>query len=153
MLDAADSRSDRRGDARCSDRVCCDPRDSVAAGLIHNGAQLDLAEPAALAAGVNVALGTDAGIIGHGTNLRELALLVEFGLTPMQAILAGTSGAAALCGIADEVGTIEPGKRADLVATALNPLTQIGALADAGAIQLVVQAGQVHLSTTETDAG
>jgi imidazolonepropionase-like amidohydrolase len=111
---------------------------------------------AALAAGVNVALGTDAGIIEHGTNLRELALLVEFGLTPMQAIVAGTSAAARMCGIGDEVGTIEPGRRADLVATALNPLTQIGALADAGAIQLVVQAGQVHLSTlapetTETE--
>ena len=102
---------------------------------------------AALAAGVNVALGTDAGIVEHGTNLRELALLVEFGLTPMQAIIAGTSAAARMCGISDEVGTIEPGRRADLVATALNPVTQIGALADAGAIQLVVQAGQVHLST------
>jgi imidazolonepropionase-like amidohydrolase len=108
---------------------------------------------AALAAGVNVALGTDAGIVGHGTNLRELALLVEFGLTPMQAILAGTSAAATMCGVADVVGTIEPGKRADLVATAIDPLTQIGALANAGAIQLVVQAGQVHLSTTGTDAG
>ena len=111
---------------------------------------------AALAAGVNVALGTDAGIVEHGTNLRELALLVEFGLTPMQAIVAGTSAAARMCGIGDEVGTIEPGRRADLVATALNPMTQIGALADAGAIQLVVQAGQVHLSnlapeTTETE--
>jgi len=111
---------------------------------------------AALAAGVNVALGTDAGIVEHGTNLRELALLVEFGLTPMQAIVAGTSAAARMCGIGDEVGTIEPGRRADLVATALNPVTQIGALADAGAIQLVVQAGQVHLSTlapetTETE--
>ena len=102
---------------------------------------------AALAAGVNVALGTDAGIVEHGTNLRELALLVEFGLTPMQAIVAGTSAAARMCGIGDEAGTIEPGRRADLVATALNPVTQIGALADAGAIQLVVQAGQVHLST------
>ena len=111
---------------------------------------------AALAAGVNVALGTDAGIVEHGTNLRELALLVEFGLTPMQAIVAGTSAAARMCGIGDEAGTIEPGRRADLVATALNPVTQIGALADAGAIQLVVQAGQVHLSTlapetTETE--
>ena len=111
---------------------------------------------AALAAGVNVALGTDAGIVEHGTNLRELALLVEFGLTPMHAIVAGTSAAARMCGISDEVGTIEPGRRADLVATALNPVTQIGALADAGAIQLVVQAGQVHLSTlapetTETE--
>ena len=111
---------------------------------------------AALAAGVNVALGTDAGIVEHGSNLRELALLVEFGLTPMQAIVAGTSAAARMCGIGDEAGTIEPGRRADLVATALNPVTQIGALADAGAIQLVVQAGQVHLSTlapetTETE--
>ncbi|WEO76368.1 amidohydrolase family protein [Cryobacterium sp. SO2] len=102
---------------------------------------------AAIQAGVNVALGTDAGIVEHGSNLRELALLVEFGLTPMQAILAGTSAAARMSGILDEVGTIEVGKRADLVATRLDPLAQIGALADPGAMRLIVQSGRIHLST------
>jgi imidazolonepropionase-like amidohydrolase len=101
----------------------------------------------AIQAGVNVALGTDAGIVEHGTNLRELALLVEFGLTPMQAILAGTSAAARMSGILDEVGTIEPGKRADLVATSLDPIVQIGRLADPGAMRLVVQGGRLHHST------
>jgi len=102
---------------------------------------------AAIRAGVNVALGTDAGIVEHGTNLRELALLVEFGLTPMQAILAGTSSAARMSGILDEVGTIEPGKRADLVATLVDPLAQLNALAEPGAMRLIVQSGRIHSST------
>ena len=102
---------------------------------------------AAIQAGVNVALGTDAGIVEHGQNLRELALLVEFGLSPMQAILAGTSAAARMSGILDEVGTIEPGKRADLVATSLDPILQVGQLASPGAMRLIVQSGRIHSST------
>lgn len=102
---------------------------------------------AAIRAGVNVALGTDAGIVEHGDNLRELALLVEFGLTPMQAIVAGTSAAARMSGILDEVGTIEPGKRADLVATPFDPIRQIERLAAPGALGLIVQSGRIHSST------
>nr|WP_276582583.1 amidohydrolase family protein [Cellulomonas sp. RIT-PI-Y] len=97
---------------------------------------------AALTAGVPVALGTDAGIAPHGTNLTELALLVEHGLTPMAALVAGTSGAARMLGLEDQVGSVVPGLRADLVLTEVDPLTDIAALADPDRIDLVVQDGR-----------
>lgn len=105
---------------------------------------------AAIAGGVTVALGTDAGIVAHGENLRELALLVEYGLTPMQAILAGTANAARMNAIDDEVGTIEVGKRADIVGTAVDPLADIAALATPHAMSLIVQAGVSITNPTET---
>lgn len=66
-------------------------------------------------AGVKVAMGTDCPVAPHGTNLRELELMAEHGFTPAQALVAATSSAAELMGLRDELGTIEPGKRADLV--------------------------------------
>src|SRR5215211_3109849 len=69
----------------------------------------------AVAAGVNVAMGTDSGITPHGDNLEELQLMAENGMTPEQALVATTSSAAELMGLDGELGTIEPGKRADLV--------------------------------------
>ena len=69
----------------------------------------------AVAAGVKVAMGTDSGVTPHGQNLRELSLMVDGGMTPMQAIEATTRSAAELMGLQDELGTLEPGKRADLV--------------------------------------
>ncbi len=76
----------------------------------------------AVAAGVKVAMGTDSGVTPHGQNLRELGLMVDGGMTPMQAIVATTSSAAELMGLDDELGTIEPGKRADLVVMEGDPL-------------------------------
>ncbi len=76
----------------------------------------------AVAAGVKVAMGTDSGVTPHGQNLRELGLMVDGGMTPMQAIVATTSSAAELMGLDDELGTIEPGKRADLVVVEGDPL-------------------------------
>lgn len=98
---------------------------------------------AAISAGVPVALGTDAGIAPHGTNLTELALLVEHGLSPAAAVVAGTSGAARMLGLADQVGAVAPGLRADLVLTDVDPLTSIDALADPRRVRLVVQDGRV----------
>lgn len=66
-------------------------------------------------AGVKVAMGTDCPVAPHGTNLRELALMAENGFTPTQALVAATSSAAELMGLSDELGTLEPGKRADIV--------------------------------------
>jgi len=76
----------------------------------------------AVSAGVKVAMGTDSGVTPHGDNLRELALMVEGGMTPMQAIVATTRSAAELMGLDDELGTLEPGKRADLVIVDGDPL-------------------------------
>ncbi|MDQ1494185.1 MAG: hypothetical protein QOG69_668, partial [Actinomycetota bacterium] len=69
----------------------------------------------AIAAGVKVAMGTDSGVGPHGRNLRELDLMAAAGMTPTQALVATTSEAARLLGLDAELGTIEPGKRADLV--------------------------------------
>ena len=79
-------------------------------------------------AGVQVALGTDAGMPGtpHGTStLHEMELLVLAGLTPMDALLAGTANSAKALGLADDRGTIEKGKRADLVLIKGTPWTDI----------------------------
>ena len=69
----------------------------------------------AIAAGVKVAMGTDSGVAPHGANLRELDLLVRCGMSPQQALVATTSSAGELMGVGDDLGTLEPSKRADLV--------------------------------------
>jgi imidazolonepropionase-like amidohydrolase len=97
----------------------------------------------ALAAGVRVVAGTDAGGHGHPPNAGELPLLVAVGLTPMQAIQAATGWAAECVGLEREVGTLEKGKRADLIAVAGDPLADIGVLTDASRIRLVLKDGVV----------
>ena len=69
----------------------------------------------AIDAGVKIAMGTDSGVTPHGQNLRELAEMARLGMSPSQVFEASTRVAAELLGVDDEVGTIEPGKRADLV--------------------------------------
>jgi len=105
----------------------------------------------AVKAGVRIATGTDAGLgIAHGQNLTELTHLVNAGLSPMDAIVAGTATAADVCGLGDQIGTLDPGKRADLIVAAGNPLDDINLLADAANITLVVQDGHILKHTTET---
>jgi len=90
--------------------------------------------------GVKIALGTDAGVMRHGTNAREFALMVRYGMTPMQAIVAATSGGATLLGLEREIGTIAVGKRADVVAVQGNPLDGIQVLQS---ISFVMKDGRV----------
>jgi imidazolonepropionase-like amidohydrolase len=97
----------------------------------------------ALAAGVRVVAGTDAGGHGHPPNAGELPLLVAAGLTPMQAIQAATGWAAECVGLDREIGTLEKGKRADLIAVAGDPLADISILADAQRIRLVLKDGVI----------
>jgi imidazolonepropionase-like amidohydrolase len=95
----------------------------------------------AVRGGVNVALGTDAGVFAHGTNGREFTLLVEWaGMTPMQAIVAGTSSAAELLGWSRDVGTVRPDRYADLVAVEGDPLEDI---AELEAVDWVMKGGEV----------
>jgi len=94
---------------------------------------------AALAAGVEVAMGADAG--PHGENARELVAMVAARLSPAQAIVAATSTAARVCGLADEIGSVEVGKRADLLVVDGDPLEDIGILADRRRIRLVLKDG------------
>ena len=79
----------------------------------------------ALAGGVRIGFGTDAGVFPHGENAREFQYMVEAGMTPMGAIEAATKSAAEVLGIANEIGTLEVGKRADLIATKRNPLVDV----------------------------
>lgn len=78
--------------------------------------------------GVPVAMGTDAAVEPHGRNAHEFVLMVKDGMTPGQALLAGTAGGAELLGLADQLGTLQPGRRADVIAVAGNPLADIGAV-------------------------
>jgi imidazolonepropionase-like amidohydrolase len=95
----------------------------------------------ALAAGVRIVAGTDAGGHGHPANAGELDCLVRAGMTPMQAIQAGTSWAAACVGREADLGTIEKGKLADIIAVTGDPLADIGLLKDPARIALVVKDG------------
>ena len=95
----------------------------------------------AMDAGVKVALGTDAGVCPHGLNLREEMHAVELGLSPMQAIVAGTKNAAELLRLSADVGTLEEGKLADLVIVDFDPLADITQLADPGKVRVVMQGG------------
>ncbi|RVU14608.1 amidohydrolase family protein [Streptomyces antnestii] len=101
----------------------------------------------ALQAGVNVALGTDAGVCPHGRNLLELVHLVELGMSPGDAIVAGTRNSARLLGLDDELGTLEVGKTADLVAVTADPLADISSLADPANVELVLKAGKTVKDT------
>jgi imidazolonepropionase-like amidohydrolase len=73
-------------------------------------------------AGVKVAMGTDSGVTPHGENLRELELMTEGGMTPAQALIATTAVAAELMGLERDLGTLEAGKRADIVVVEGDPL-------------------------------
>ncbi|MBL8163835.1 MAG: amidohydrolase family protein, partial [Anaerolineae bacterium] len=94
-------------------------------------------------AGVKIAMGTDAGVMPHGTNLRELGLMADAGMSPMDIIVATTRKAAECLGWDDRLGTIEPGKLADIVITRADPLTDIRALEQPENIPIVIKNGTV----------
>ena len=93
-------------------------------------------------AGVKIAMGTDAGVMPHGTNLRELGLMVDVGLTPMEAIVATTKTAAECLGWHGRLGTIEPGKLADIIICRDDPLADIRSLANNDNIWMVMKGGE-----------
>ena len=101
----------------------------------------------AMAAGVKVVAGTDAGGWVHGNNAQELECLVQAGLTPMQALVAATGWAGECLGLEKEIGTIQGGKTADLVVVDGNPLQDITFLQDMARIKLVMKGGLVHHNT------
>jgi len=92
-------------------------------------------------AGVRMAYGTDAGVYPHGNNAKQFAYMVQYGMTPMEAIQAATVHAAELLGWPGDVGAIEKGMYADIVAVRGNPLDDIRELES---IRFVMKGGEVH---------
>lgn len=91
-------------------------------------------------AGVKVAFGTDTGVSRHGDNAMEAVLMHEAGMTPMQILVSATVNAADLIDMSDSVGTLEPGKQADIIALQNSPLDNIESLLDVG---FVMKGGKV----------
>jgi imidazolonepropionase-like amidohydrolase len=97
---------------------------------------------AAVAAGVNIAMGTDSAVGPHGGNLREPALMVEGGMTSLEAITASTRAPARLLRRQHEIGALEVGKLADVVVVRGDPVADISLLADPDRIRLVLRGGE-----------
>jgi imidazolonepropionase-like amidohydrolase len=91
--------------------------------------------------GVKIAFGTDAGVGDHAKNAEEFSLLVGAGMTPAAAIRAATLDAASLLGQADRIGTLEPGKDADIIAVSGSPLDDVKRLEN---VSFVMRRGVVH---------
>jgi imidazolonepropionase-like amidohydrolase len=86
----------------------------------------------AVPAGVKIAFGTDAGVSKHGRNADEFELMVKHGMTPATAIHAATINAANLLGLGNEIGSLEPGKAADVIAVTGDPLRDVTVLKRVG---------------------
>jgi imidazolonepropionase-like amidohydrolase len=95
----------------------------------------------AVKAGAKLSFGTDAGVCAYGTGGRQFAFMVNYGMTPMQAIQSATNSAADLLGHAGELGSIKPGKFADLIAVAADPLRDIRILET---VNFVMKDGKIY---------
>jgi imidazolonepropionase-like amidohydrolase len=107
---------------------------------------------AALEAGVRVAFGTDMGVGPHGRNAEELELMVQAGMSPTQAIVAATKTASECVHMSDQIGTLEPGKLADLLIVDGDPLADMGTLKDREKLLMIMQGGRAHKNTLESRA-
>jgi imidazolonepropionase-like amidohydrolase len=94
-----------------------------------------------LKAGVKMAFGTDAGVCPYGTSGKQFAYMVKYGMTPMQAIQAATTNAADLLGHSKEIGSIKPGKYADVIAVSSDPLKDVSVLEN---VDFVMKDGTVY---------
>jgi imidazolonepropionase-like amidohydrolase len=103
----------------------------------------------AFQAGVKMAFGTDAGVYPHGDNAKQFFYMVKFGMTPSQAIRAATANAADLIDRSKDVGTIEAGKYADIIAVSADPLADVRALEH---VDFVMKGGVVYKDTRATGA-
>ena len=96
---------------------------------------------AAVKANAKIAFGTDAGVYPHGMNARQFTKMVEWGMTPLQSIQAATLNNADLFGLSEQIGSIELGKFADIIAVNGDPLKNVKALENVG---FVMKDGQVY---------
>ncbi len=95
----------------------------------------------AFASGIKIAFGTDSGVGPHGTNGLEFTYMTQAGMAPARAIRTATIDAATLLGQADRIGTIEPGKEADIIAVSGNPIEDVKRL---GRVDFVMKDGRIH---------
>jgi len=95
----------------------------------------------AVRAGVKMSFGTDAGVCPHGINARQFAFMVKYGMAPMQAIQSATSNAADLLGKPNLLGSLQPGKYADVIAVSGNPLEDIRLLEN---VKFVMKEGKIY---------
>ncbi len=98
----------------------------------------------AIEQGVRFAMGTDAGVCAHGRNLAELAHMVALGMSPMDAIVAGTANGAALLRLDETLGTLQAGKIADFVVCDGDPLADIALLGEPRNVVVVAKAGVIY---------
>ncbi len=108
---------------------------------IETGKQIQATFAKAYKAGVKVAFGTDAGVFVHGKNAKEFEYMVEAGMPPMLAIKSATMVAAEVLGMKDQMGSLEAGKLADIIATSENPLQNIKTLQS---VTFVMKEGTVY---------
>jgi imidazolonepropionase-like amidohydrolase len=101
----------------------------------------------AVKAGVKIVFGTDAGVYPHGDNAKQFAYMVQYGMTPAAAIRAATSSAAELLDRAKDVGTIAPGRYADMIAVTADPLRDVRELEHVG---FVMKGGAIVRDTMST---
>ncbi len=111
------------------------------AKALEVGPQMHDMAKRARAGGVKIAFGTDTGVSKHGENAKEFALLVAAGFTPMEAIRAATIGASDHLGESDVLGSIAPGKFADIIATDGDPLADVNEFLD---VDFVMKGGVVY---------
>jgi imidazolonepropionase-like amidohydrolase len=95
----------------------------------------------AVRAGVKMSFGTDLGVCPYGSSGKQMAYMVKYGMTPMQAIQSATTNAADLLGHSNEIGSIKPGKYADLIAVGSDPLKDISVLEN---VEFVMKDGKVY---------
>lgn len=105
------------------------------------GGKIQQTFAAAYKAGVKIAFGTDAGVYEHGENWREFIYMTEAGMPALEAIHSATIEGARLLGVADELGSIKPGKIADIIAVPGDPLQDINQM---GKVSFVMKAGQIY---------
>ena len=114
---------------------------SVAAKAMLVGPAMTVTFQRAYHAGVKIAFGTDQGVAPHGENAKEFIYMVDAGMTPMDAIKTSTLEASKLLGVDKELGTVETGKFADLVAVPGDPLADISLMTK---VSFVMKAGKVY---------
>jgi imidazolonepropionase-like amidohydrolase len=90
--------------------------------------------------GIKLTMGTDAGVYRHGDNAKQLAVMVRYGMTPMQALQAATINGADALGLKGKTGVIAPEHTADIIAVARDPLADVKALES---VEFVMKSGQI----------